>query len=358
MATPAVGATMKALTFDVFGGPEVLHQTEIATPTVLPGHLLLRTEAIGLNFADVYRRKGTYHLVGKPPYVLGYEAAGVVSAVAEDVSSFSVGDRVAVADVPHSNAEFMLVPVAHAIPLPDDISSQQAAAVMLQGLTAQYLCTDSFPAKRGTLAVVHAAAGGVGQLLTQHIKAAGGTVIGLTSSAEKAAVARAAGADEVLLYSEDWVAAVRSFRRRHAAASDSSGAAAPADGSGCAVPVEGADVAFDSVGATVPDSMRAVRAGGGTVVFYGMAGGDPPLVDPRQLMDESKTLTGGDLWSYLTTAAERRRRAEALFALMRAGAVRLTEPTTFPLERGADAHRFLESRASTGKVLLIPAPPA
>ncbi|KUG08951.1 alcohol dehydrogenase [Solirubrum puertoriconensis] len=323
---------MHALCFDEFGDAEVLRYDVMPAPALRPGHILLRTEAIGLNFADVYRRNGNYHLVGKPPYILGYEAAGVVETVADDVTTLRVGDRVAVADVPHANAELMLVPITHALPVPHDITSKQAAAVLLQGLTAQYLSSDSYRVQPGTLAVVHAAAGGVGQLLTQFIKALGGTVIGLTSSEAKAAVARAAGADEVLLYSQDWVSAVREYRNQPT----------------------GADVVYDSVGSTVPDSLRAARSAGGAVVFYGMAGGDPAPVDPRMLMDESKTLTGGDLWSYLTTPAERQRRATALFELMRQGKLRVDISATFALADGAAAHRYLESRQSTGKVLLIP----
>ncbi|QKG58815.1 quinone oxidoreductase [Hymenobacter sp. BRD128] len=324
---------MQALAFTRFGGPDVLEYLTLPAPALRPGHVLLRPEAIGLNFADVYRRLGNYHLAGEPPYVLGYEAAGTIAAVAADVTEFRVGQRVAVADVPHTNAELVLAPATHLIAVPDAVSSQQAAAVLLQGLTAQYLATDSYAVGPGTLAVVHAAAGGVGQLLTQYVKLRGGTVIGLTSSAEKAAVARAAGADEVLLYAEDWVAAVRAYRPQGPA---------------------GADVVYDSVGSTVPASLQAVRSGGGAVVFYGMAGGDPAPVDPRQLMDESKTLTGGDLWSYLTTPEERRRRAAELFGLLAEGRLRVSISRTFALREGAAAHRHLESRQSTGKLLLLP----
>ena len=322
---------MQALIFNEFGDAGVLHYASVPRPELLPGTVLLRPHAIGLNYADVYRRQGNYHLVGQPPFILGYEAAGVVEAVGPGVMGVQVGQRVAVADVPHTNAELVRAPQEHLIPLPDDISFEQAAALLLQGLTAQYLSTDSYAVRPGTLAVVHAVAGGVGQLLTQLVRARGGQVIGLTSSAAKREQALAAGADAVFLYQDDWVAAIRAFRP-----------AAP-----------GADVVYDSVGSTLMQSLEATRPGG-TTVFFGMAGGDPAPVDPRYLMDSSKTLTGGDLWSYLTSATERLARADALFALVRAGQLRASIGATFALADGAAAHRLLESRGSTGKVLLQP----
>lgn len=278
----------------------------------------MRTRAIGLNFADVYRRRGNYHLAGNPPYVLGYEAAGVI----EDGPD--AGKRVAFADVPFANAELVAVPHDKLIPLPDSISFEIAAAVLLQGLTAQYLIHDSYAVKPGERAVVHAAAGGVGLLLVQLLKGAGAHVTALTSSEEKAAAAREAGADATVLYSKDWQTAVR-----------------------------GCDVVYDSVGSTLRDSLDAVRTGG-AVVFYGMAGGDPAPVDPRPLMDGSKTLTGGDLWNVLASATERMRRARLLFEAVASGALRVRIDKTFPLSAGADAHRYLESRRSTGKILLVP----
>jgi NADPH2:quinone reductase len=324
--------TMQALHFSEFGGPEVLRYGPVPAPSVQPGTVLVRTRAIGLNYADIYRRQGNYHLVGAPPYVLGYEAAGVVEAVGEDVTNVQPGQRVAFADVPHANAQLVLAPASHLIPLPDDISFEQAAALLLQGLTAHYLTTDSYALQPGDTAVVHAVAGGVGQLLTQLIKAKGGYVIGLTSSAEKRQQALRHGADAVVLYSDgDWTEAVR--------------AASPGQ--------RNPDVVYDSVGSTLPQSLAVARTGG-TVVFFGMAGGDPPAVDPRYLMDSSKTLTGGDLWSYLTSQAERVSRANTLFKLVQQGQLRPDIGATFPLADGAAAHRLLESRRSTGKVLLLP----
>ena len=314
---------MKALAFERFGGPEVLTLMEIPDPVPAPGEALIRTKAIGLNFADVYRRKGNYHLKGAPPWIAGYEAAGEVVAVNGD-SVLKPGDRVAFADSPFANAERVAVPVEKVIPLPDDISFDTGAALLLQGLTAQYLVRDSHAVKSGETVLIHAAAGGVGLLLVQMAKRLGARVIGLTSTEAKAQAVREAGADEVLLSNADWTSAAK-----------------------------GANVAYDSIGSTLMQSFEAVRTGG-CVVFYGMAGGDPPLVDPRMLMDTSKTLTGGDLWNVLTSREERMRRSAELFAWVREGALKVHIAAKFPLAEGAKAHAFLESRASSGKVLLIP----
>ena len=314
---------MKALVFERFGGPEVLELKEIADPAPAPGEALIRTRAIGLNFADIYRRKGNYHLKGAPPWIAGYEAAGEVVFV-NGPSPLRPGDRVAFADSPFANAELVAVPLEKVSPLPADIGFDTAAALLLQGLTAQYLVRDSHPLKAGETVLVHAAAGGVGLLLVQMAKAIGAKVVGLVSSDAKAAAVREAGADEVLLSSSDWVAAAK-----------------------------GADVAYDSVGSTLMQSLDAVRTGG-HVVFYGMAGGDPPPVDPRYLMDTSKSLTGGDLWNVLTSYEDRLRRSGELFAWVRSGALKVNIAARFPLVEGGAAHAVLESRASSGKVLLIP----
>ncbi len=319
---------MKALCFDHFGGPEVLAVREVPDPAPVPGHAIVRTQAIGLNFADVYRRRGNYHLAGEPPWIAGYEGAGVVESVEGD-GPFQAGDRVGFADSPFANAEKVSVPFDKLIPLPEGISSETAAASLLQGLTAQYLTRDSHPLRPWESALVHAAAGGVGLLLVQIIKALGARVLGVTSSEAKARAVLDAGADAVALSDEDWIAAARAL----------------ASG--------GVDVAYDSVGSTLMQSFEAVRTGG-HVVFYGMAGGEPPLVDPRMLMDTSKSLTGGDLWNVLRTAEERRGRAAELFGWILDGALKVHVAARFPLAEGAAAHAFLESRQSSGKVLLIP----
>lgn len=321
---------MKALVFNTFGGPEVLEYIEIADPVIGPDEILVRMKAIGLNFADIYRRKGNYHLAGNPPYILGYEGTGVVEKTGANVRGIRVGDRVAFADVPYANAEQVAVPMDKIIPLPESISFEEAASVSLQGLTAHYLTKDSYAVKENDIILVHAAAGGVGQLLVQIAKLLGGKVIGLTSSTEKASAAKKAGADQVFLYSDDWKGKILE---------ETNG--------------KGVDVVYDSVGSTLEDSFAVTRIGG-TVVFYGMAGGDPAPVDPRMLMDTSKTLTGGDLWNVLTSQEERAARSAELFRWIEEGKVTVSKPTVFALRDGREAHRLLESRKSTGKILLIP----
>ncbi|MDR7241896.1 quinone oxidoreductase family protein [Priestia megaterium] len=320
---------MKALVFEKFGGPDVLHYQDIPNPSIGPTDVLVSTKAIGLNFADVYRRKGNYHLTGTPPYILGYEGAGVVEEVGAEVSHVNVGDRIAFADVPFANAELVAVPQDKMIAVPDDISFDAAASVLLQGLTAHYLTQDSYSIQPGDYVLVHAAAGGVGQLLVQIAKLLGGQVIGLTSSSEKAKAAAQVGADYVFLYEDNWVEQVKEVTKR------------------------GADVVYESVGVTLEKSFEAVKTGG-TVVFYGMAGGDPAPVDPRMLMDTSKTLTGGDLWNVLVSYEERKVRSQQLFEWISKGQLVLTDPVVFDLKDGAKAHELLESRKSTGKILLRP----
>ena len=318
---------MHALLFEKFGGPEVLHWGEQHDPIPAPGQALVRMRSVGLNFADVYRRNGNYHLSGTAPWILGYEGAGVIEKVATGDTLFPVGARVGFADMPYANAELVAVDLDKLIPLPDDITFDTAAATLLQGLTAQYLVTDSYQVRRGDVAVVHAAAGGVGQLLVQMLKTLGASVLGVASSATKRLAVQAAGADAACSYDELLAQTQRLSAGR------------------------GADVVYDSVGRTLGDSLAAARIGG-TVVFYGMAAGDPDPVDPRLLMDRSLTLTGGDLWNVLTSAAIRRERAAALFAQIRAGQLQPNIAARFVLSEGAKAHAYLESREAFGKVLL------
>ena len=321
---------MKALVFESFGGPDVLKYIDIANPVIKADEILVRMKFIGLNFADVYRRKGNYHLAGNPPYILGYEGAGVVEEVGEEVRNVKVGNRIAFADVPFANADLVAVPMEKAIHIPDRISYETASSILLQGLTAHYLTMDSFKITPGDFVLIHAAAGGVGQLLVQMTKLLGGKVIGLTSSKEKAEIAYSVGADYVFLNHEQWVEKAREVSNGR-----------------------GVDVAYDSVGSTLEESFKATRIGG-TVVFFGMAGGDPAPVDPRMLMDASKTLTGGDLWNVLTSFEERATRSKQLFDWIMEGKVKLVDPHIFTLKDGAEAHRLLESRKSIGKILLKP----
>lgn len=321
---------MKALVFNEFGDSTVLQYTEIPNPEIQPNEVLVRTKSIGLNFADIYRRKGNYHLAGEPPFILGYEGAGIIEAVGKNVSQVQVGDRVAFADVPFANAELVAVPSEKLIVLPEEISFDAAASILLQGLTAHYLTNDSYKVKANDSVVVHAASGGVGQNLVQIAKLYNARVIALTSTMEKGKKALEVGADIAFTYDEDWTQSVMKFT----------------DG-------KGADVVYDSVGSTLEDSFQATSIGG-TVVFFGMSGGDPAPIDPRMLMDTSKTLTGGDLWNVLTSFEERQKRSKQLFDWIISGKLQLQSPTVFPLEEGAKAHDFLESRKSTGKILLKP----
>jgi NADPH2:quinone reductase len=320
---------MHALTFDTFGGPEVLRLRQLDDPAVPAGHIQLEMRAIGLNFADIYRRRGDYHLADAAPHISGYEGAGDVVAIGEGVSGFALGDRIGFADVPFANATRVTLPADKALPLPPEVSHVEAAALLQQGLTAQYLVEDSYALRHGDTALIHAAAGGVGQYLLQFAAARGARVIALASTPAKREIASALGAAHTLGYDGDWVAQAREL----------SGG--------------GVDVAYDAVGITLLDSLRAVRPRG-TLVSYGMAGGTPPPLDVRRLMESSKTVVGGDLWDYLDSGAARLARAGRLFAALRSGAIRLPTVQTFPLSRGADAHRRLEERSFAGKIVLLP----
>ncbi|HEV2606987.1 MAG TPA: quinone oxidoreductase [Xanthomonadaceae bacterium] len=322
---------MHALTFSRFGGPEVLEWASLPDPVPTPGVAVVRTSAIGLNFADIYRRQGRYHLSGSPPWIAGYEAAGTLSALHPDdvAGDWQIGQRVAFADSPYANAELVAAPLDKLIRLPDFIDFDSAAAVLLQGLTAQFLSADSYPARAGDHVLVHAAGGGVGLLLTQLATARGAQVIALASSAGKREAALQAGAIVAVDSGDGWVERVR------------------------AVLPDGADAVYDSIGRTLPDSLALARTGG-TVVFYGMAAGNPDPVDPRLLMDRSLTLVGGDLWNVLTSAQARQSRADSLFEAIRDGKLLVPIAARFALSDGASAHALLEGRGVSGKVLLLP----
>lgn len=319
---------MNALTFSRFGGPEVLEDISIPKPTPAAGEVLVEMKAIGLNYADIYRRQGNYHLVGEPPYLGGYEGSGVVVEIHS--GDYAIGDRVAFADVPLANAEFVVVPAEHIIPLPENTSFKLAASILLQGLTAQYLSSDSHAVQAGETVLIHAAAGGVGQLLTQMCCHKGARVIGLSRSEEKLEIIRECGADEAIVLDDRWVEKVLVLTKN-----------------------SGVDAAYDSVGATLVDTFKVTRDCG-HVVFYGMSGGDPESVDPRMLMDTSKTLTGGDLWSYLTSREERQRRASRLFDWVKDGKITVKPAVEFALSDGVAAHEYLQSGKCSGKVLLLP----
>ncbi|WP_158994600.1 quinone oxidoreductase [Mucilaginibacter sp. L196] len=319
---------MKALTLSTPGKSDVLEYKDVADPILKSDEILVKMEAIGLNFADIMRRNGVYPLRGHAPYINGYEGAGVV-VDNNNNKMFKVGDRIGFADVPFANAELVAVPVAHAIPLPADISFETAASVLLQGLTAQYLTSDSHQVKPGETVLIHAAAGGVGQLLIQVCRLLGARVIGLTSSESKRDVSRSLGADHVFLYSEDWKTKILELFPN------------------------GVDVVYESVGSTMKESIEVTRICG-QVVLFGLAGDKLELGNPLLIIANSITITGGDLWNYLTSGEERIKRAQQLFGWISSNQLTIADPARFKLSEGKQAHDFLESRKSTGKILLIP----
>ena len=319
---------MKALTFSSFGKPDVLEYIEVKEPVLKQDEILVQMKAIGLNYADMMRRSGIYNVRGNAPYINGYEGAAIV-ADNNGHTEFKIGDRVGFADVPFANAEFVAVPVSHAIPLPDAIDFDTAASVLLQGLSAHFLTTDCHKVTAQETVLIHAAAGGVGQIMIQICKTVGARVIGLVSSESKKRLALSKGGDIVYLYNENWKENILKLF--------------PA----------GIDAVFDSIGNTMEESLHVTKVRG-HVVFFGMAGGQFNLGDPLYLIGTSKTITGGDLWDYLTSKEERIRRANQLFGWIINKDIQISEPVKFKLSEGKAAHEFMESRKSTGKILLIP----
>lgn len=320
---------MFALLFEEPGGPDVLKYRELPDPSVRPGHLLIDVKASGLNFADIYRRRGNYRDMGAAPYINGYEGAGVVTAIGTGVDGFCIGDRIGFFDVARANVTRLNVPADRAVPLPDGVGFEEAASVLLQGLTAQYLSEDSATISPADRVLIHAAAGGVGRHLIRFCRAKGAHVIAMASTTEKRAIASDLGADVTLGYEGDWVEEI--LQRTEG----------------------GVHVAFDSVGSTLAKSIAATRPRG-TIVTFGMSGGNPDFVNPLTLMEASKTLVGGDLWDYLDNKAEREKRSRRLFKALADGTLRFPPVESFPLSEGADAHRRLENRSFSGKIILAP----
>ena len=319
---------MKALTLTSFGSSDVLKYQEVNDPVLQSNEILVEMKAIGLNFADLMRRNGVYPMRGSPPYINGFEGAGIVKEN-NGHAEFRIGDRVAFADVPFANADLVAAPFDNLVPLPNEISFETAASIMLQGLTAHFLTSDSHKIKNGETVLVHAAAGGVGQLLIQVCKILGAKVIGLTSSESKKQIAVSLGADAVFLYSEGWETIVLEM--------------CPG----------GVDVVFESIGTTMASSLAVTKILG-QVVFFGMAGGKLELGNPLWIIAHSKTIIGGDLWNYLTSREERLKRAKIFFDWIIDGKIKISAPTVFKLSEGKKAHDFMEGRHSTGKVLMIP----
>ncbi|HEX6966929.1 MAG TPA: quinone oxidoreductase [Gemmatimonadaceae bacterium] len=323
---------MNAIRIHSLGGPDVLRYEEVPTPTPGPGQALVKIEAAGVNYVDVYHRTGLYKQ--SLPRTLGTEAAGVVTAVGPDVRDVSVGERVAYQGVSGAYAEYAVVPADRLVPLPDGISAKEGAAAMLQGMTAQYLACATYPLQAGDTCLVHAAAGGVGLLLVQIAKKIrGARVIGTVSTEAKAELARAAGADEVILYSrEEFAPAVERLTGG-----------------------VGVQVVYDSVGINTFFQGLDCLALRGMMVLYGQSSGPVGPIDPQLLAQKgSLFLTRPSLQHYVATRAELLERAGQVFDWIRDGLLTLRIGHEFPLSQAAEAHRQLEGRATTGKVLLIP----
>ncbi len=318
---------MRAVVITANGGPEVLQLRDEPEPRPAPGKLLVALEAAGVNFRDVYEREGKLAAYANtPPLIGGIEGAGTVV----EGDGFAPGDRVCWVAAPASYAERVLVDASVAVPVPDGVSSEQAAAVLLQGMTAQYLCTSTYPVQPGDDVLIHAAAGGVGLLLTQMIKRRGGRVIAATSTAEKAQLARGAGADETIGY-DGFAERVRELT----------------GGRGVAV-------VFDSVGRTTfHESLRALRRRG-TLVLFGASSGPPDAYEPEELRRGSLYLTRPALPDYTHTREELLERAADVLGQVADGSLDVRIGGSYPFAEARRAHEDLESRRTTGKLILVP----
>lgn len=322
---------MKAIRVTEIGGPEVLRLEEVPVPEPGPGQILLRVEAAGVNFVDVYHRTGLYKVA--LPFTPGREAAGVVERTGEGVSGVEPGDRVVSETVVGGYAEYAVVAAERAVPVPDGVDARTAAAVLLQGLTAHYLAYTTYPLQPGDMCLVHAAAGGVGLLLCQIASRIGARVIGTAGSPDKARLAREAGAAEVILYTEtDFLEEVRRLT----------------GGSGV-------QVVYDSVGRTTFLKGLDCLAPRGMMVLYGQSSGPVGPFDPQLLNQKgSLFLTRPTLGHYVPTRSELLRRAEEVLGWVRDGSLRVRIGREFPLASAGEAHAELEGRRTTGKVLLAP----
>lgn len=322
---------MKAIRVHTPGGVEALRYEDVAVPTPKQGEALVKIEGIGINFIDIYIRSGLYK--NPLPLTLGQEAAGVVEAVGPDVSTVQAGDRVAYSGTPGSYAEYAVVSAARLVKIPDGLDAKDAAAAMLQGMTAHYLAHTTYPLKSGDTALVHAAAGGVGLLLVQMAKKCGARVFGTVSTADKAKLAKAAGADEVILYTQqDFETEVKRLT----------------DG-------RGVQVVYDSVAKTTFEKSLNSLAPRGYMVLYGQSSGPVPAFDLAQLGAKgSLFITRPSLAHYTLTRDELLQRSGDVLGWIRSGQLKLRIEQTFPLKDAGEAQRRLESRQSTGKLLLVP----
>jgi NADPH2:quinone reductase len=322
---------MKAIQIKQTGGPEAMELVDLPIPQPKANEAVVKIMAAGVNFIDVYNREGRYKV--PLPFVLGQEGAGVVSAVGSEVREVAVGDRVAYTSVLGSYAEYAVVPTDRLVKVPAEVGDREAAAAMLQGLTAHYLVHDTYPLKKGETALVHAAAGGVGLLLVQLARNIGARIIATVSTDAKAKLARDAGADEIILYTQS---DFETETRRLTAG-------------------KGLDVIYDSVGkATFEKGLNLLRPRGMMVLFGGSSGAVPAF-DPITLTQRgSLYLTRPSLGHYIITSQELRQRASAAFGMIREGKLKLRIEHVYPLAQAAQAHRDLEGRKTTGKLLLMP----
>ncbi|HWF46318.1 MAG TPA: quinone oxidoreductase [Bryobacteraceae bacterium] len=322
---------MKAIQVKQPGGPEAMELVDVPVPQPKANEAVVKVSASGVNFIDVYVREGRYKAV--PPFVVGQEGAGVVNAVGSDVKLVKNGDRVAWTSILGSYAEYAAVPEDRLVPIPDGVTEQQAAATMLQGMTAHYLSHDTYPLKRGETALVHAAAGGVGLLLVQMAHNIGARVIATVSTEEKAKLAREAGADEIILYTQsDFEAETKRLMGG-----------------------KGVDVVYDSVGKTTFEKgLNILRPRGMMVLFGGSSGAVPPLDLMVLAQKGSLYVTRPTLVAYIATREELQARSGAVFGMIAAGKLKLRIEHTYPLAEAQRAHRELEGRKTTGKLLLMP----
>lgn len=322
---------MKAIQVKQPGGPEVLELVDLPVPELKANEALVKLAASGVNFIDVYHREGRYKV--PLPFIPGQEGAGVVTAVGSDVSSVKAGDRVAWTGLLGGYADYAAVPADRLVAIPQGVTDQQAAAAMLQGMTAHYLCHDTYPLKRGESALVHAAAGGVGLLLVQMAHNIGARILATVSTEEKAKLAREAGADEIIFYTKsDLEAETKRLTNG-----------------------QGVHVVFDSVGKTTFEKgLNVLRPRGMMVLFGGSSGAVPPFDLIALSQKGSLYVTRPTLVNYMASRKELLSRSGAVFAMITSGKLKLRIAHTYPLAEAQRAHHDLEGRKTTGKLLLLP----
>ena len=315
---------MKALIFSHFGDNSVLHYGDVADPTPAEDEVIVKTNYAGLNFADIYRRRGDYHIEPHNPFINGYEGLGEI-ANNNNHENLKIGQRVMFVDSPLAQAELVAVPVSKLIVVPDELSDVVAASVGLQGLTADFLANDLSLTKPGDNVFIQGIGGGVGQLLLQILKANGNNVFGVTSTNKKRINTIERGADKVFLREDNWDTKYQGFF----------------------------DYVFDGVGTTFKQSLNLIKHRG-KLVFFGMAAGNPDPINPLDLLSESKSILTGDLWDYLRTSEDRNLRFKRLTSYINKGKLKVANPEIFKLSDGVRAYDKLETGKNNGKILLKP----